>query len=137
MTYWNEKGTYQNLRKACFKKMEEEGVSGWDEFSKPENAYWALLNGMSGIYYGKFNDGDGVEGAIDNNRVHGFSTLKDFLDLARRYDAPKSVINYIDSGYCYGDGDTQLEKAMDDIIQFVAKEHKVQILRRSKRLRKK
>jgi hypothetical protein len=117
-SYWNGNGKHSALRKACFDEMERRGVGGWEKFERHENRHWALLNGMAGIYYGRYNDGDNVSGAIENNRVHGYESVKDFAELAKSLGAPKIVHQYITRAR----GLSNLENAMNATIVFVAEE---------------
>ncbi len=82
----------------------------FDWWREDDNEHWALFNGMLGCYYGFYNDGDDATGAIDNNRVHGFRTVKSFKELAERLDA-KAVECYLKYG-----SEKDLEKAMDEAI---------------------
>lgn len=126
-TYWNGNGKFEALRTKCFEEMKSRGEMDF-EFShfhqRHKNPEWGLLNGMAGIYYGYFNDGDNVKGAIENNRVHGYECVEDFLRTARRVGAPQIVINYIQNG---GRGKKNLENAMDATIQFVAEKMGVRV----------
>lgn len=118
-SYWNGNGTHQQLSDRCFDEMQRRNTNF--ERITTDNGNWALFNGMAGIYYAKFNDGDGLRGAIDNNRVHGFSSLEEFQEHACDVDAPASVQSYLRTG----GRDAALEHAMDDVIEWVAKEEGV------------
>lgn len=86
----------------------------WDAFDlfwkNNRKNVWGLLNGMKGLYYGKFNDGDNARMAIANNRVHGHSSVESFLKLAHKYDAQR-VIDYLNIS-----NESRLEQAMDETI---------------------
>lgn len=71
---------------------------------------------MNGIYYGRHNDGDDAAGAIDNNRVHGFSEAKEFAFVCKSIGAQKCFL-YVDRG----GGDADLEEAMDECVQLTVK----------------
>ena len=116
-TYWNDNGKYQTLRNELCEIMDGMDLDG-RSFRLATNTYWALFNGMLGIYYGKFNDGDNVAGAIDNNRAQGFESVDAFLRLCRDVGAPKNIETYIQTG---GRGEKNLEKVMDSTILFVSK----------------
>lgn len=108
-TYWAGNGKNEDLYKACVDAMKAEHIDTGNE-------HWALLNGMAGIYYAKYNDGDGLRAAIANNRVHGFESLEAFQALCIRVGAPECVRSYL----VYGGRGAVLERAMDATIEFVA-----------------
>ena len=86
-------------------------------FKRSENKYWALFNGMLGIYYAHFNDGDDPEGAVENNRVHGFNSLREFRRLARKIKVPEEVLGILDEdGYR---DDESYDLAMDKLLLFL------------------
>lgn len=119
MSYWENTGKYQALQDACVKEMERQKPDFFLKHLDRETAVWAVFNGMMGIYYAHFNNNDNVVGAIENNRVHGFSSLESFRQLLYRVYAPQSLIRYINHfGFL---NDDSLETAMDDCILFVAK----------------
>jgi len=105
--YWNGRGRHQEKSDALLKQLEE--LPQPINWLSDEMAYWALLNGVCGLYHGFHNDGDDAKGAIDNNRVHGFHTLAEFRGLVVRLGA-ESVVVYLDSGL-------RIERAMDQAIQ--------------------
>lgn len=118
-TYWNEDGKHQadwNALSAEMQKLEMDRT----KFALPENAEWAVLNGMAGIYYGYFNDGDNVRAAINNNRVHGFTSLDDFLDVCRAVHAPVSLTQFLTARY---NTPRTYEEAMDAAIVLAASKH--------------
>lgn len=119
-TYWDGKGKYEVLKDKCFAQMSKEGVSGWDEFSKPENEEWAFLNGMCGVYYGYFNDGDNLEGAIDNSRFHGYNSLEKVIELAKDVGAPPKIKKYLNYDFQFRN-EKLLEEVLDECILFIAK----------------
>lgn len=116
--YLNGEGTYQALYKFLFAMLEEkrppDAPRSW--FTESRNRYWALLNGMAGIYYGYFNDGDDPSGAIENNRVHGFRDLGSFIYLAKRVGAPAEVIDLLNSNNIEPE---EYDTAMDALLLFL------------------
>ncbi len=117
-TYWNHRGKYESAHALLVALETKLGVVGREQFVLPQNADLALFNGMMGIYYGNYNDGDSVARAIDNNRVHGFSTVEAFKELALSMRAPAELIRYI-NGVAHSEAD--LEAAMDAAILLVYK----------------
>ena len=110
-SYWNETGRHQDKDAVLGEKLRELVGDRYDfPWTKRSNAHWALFNGMRGLYYGHYNDGDNAEGAIDNNRVHGYSSVKEFEALASdlKAEAVKAYLRY--------GSERNLEKAMDEAI---------------------
>jgi len=113
--YWQGKGKFQEKQDALCEKLgalqPDMSVFPWEEHPQ-----WAIFNGMMGIYYGYFNDGDDAAGAIDNNRVHGpmGKSLGAFRDFVVDEMAVKDcdwILKYLDRG-----GEENLEKAMDQVV---------------------
>ncbi len=110
-SYWEGRGKYEDedaiVQDKVTKLVGNNFSFNWRD---PKIAHLALFNGMKGMYYGYYNDGDDAEGAIDNNRVHGFQTLSSFQELARSLGA-LAVLAYLTYG-----GEKNLETAMDEAI---------------------
>ena len=133
-TYWEGSGRFKRRYKRLEKEMNQAHTNfykkkeyqdlldkwGFDKTNRfwDVHSHWALLNGMMGIYYAYYNDGDDVDGAIENNRVHGSSSRSEFLSAIPN-DTPMVIYNYISSGGPYGDA--RLERVMDATIDFVDK----------------
>lgn len=115
-SYWNSNGKHQADCDALLAEMSAQKMDR-EKFRLSENQDWAIFNGMVGMYYGWYNDGDGPAGAIDNNRVHGFTSLEDFRDLCAEMRLPHSVLLFLDSRTTYPQ---ELESAMDAVISFAA-----------------
>lgn len=111
-SYWQDKGLHQE--KDTILRDEFERVVGDDGFQfdwhNKDVKHWALVNGMWGLYYGFYNDGDNAKGAIDNGRTQGYHSVKAFEALANDLGA-KAVVSYLH----YSTNGT-LEKAMDEAI---------------------
>lgn len=118
-TYWKENGKHQADCDVLLAKMAEAGMDR-TKLVLPGNEEWAVLNGMAGIYYGYFNDGDGISGAIDNNRVHGFNSLSDFLDVCEAVHAPVTLTQFLTSPH---NTPRTYEDAMDAAIVIAAARH--------------
>jgi hypothetical protein len=116
--YWNEKGKHQEKCKILLEKLDKLVSSSIGPFkwTIPVNSHWAVFNGMVGCYYGYYNDGDNASGAIDNNRVHGYSNAQDFAQCCRYLDASTCVLYVLDKR-TGDDVDVKLlERAMDQAI---------------------
>ena len=110
-SYWEGRGKYEDEDAIVQEKVTKlVGNNYRFDWHNPKIAKLKLFNGMKGMYYGYYNDGDDAEGAIDNNRVHGFQTLSSFQKLARSLGA-LAVLAYLTYG-----GEKNLETAMDEAI---------------------
>jgi len=110
-TYWEGRGKYEDEDVVVQEKVTKLVGNNYNfDWRNPKIAHLTLFNGMKGMYYGYYNDGDDAEGAIDNNRVHGFQTLSSFQKLARSLGA-LAVLAYLTYG-----GEKNLETAMDEAI---------------------
>lgn len=131
-SYWNGKGKYEE--KYTTLQQHLEGLVGGNfnfNWRNPKIAYFALLNGVAGMYYGN-NDGDNARGAVDNNRVHGYQNVSDFRELAKSLGA-NAVVKYLDHG-----SKANLEKAMDEAILIAWNKYEKTLKKeRSRRRRKK
>lgn len=121
-SYTTSNGLYElklkDLQQRMTAQLSEDTKKPFD-WTDSGNEHWALFNGMSGLYYGYYNDGDNPECAIDNNRVHGFHKLESFIEFVDdHFDAP-NVQKYLQYN---GGGEDILEKAMDEAIQIVWEE---------------
>jgi hypothetical protein len=122
--YWNQTGKYQEESDALMKRMEEwyakttaTAPINWHDEA---NSYWTLLNGMSGIYYGYYNDGDDAAGAIDNNRVHGFQDADRFAEFCLEQGAVEAAKYVRNTGRVLSTvnmDEALLERAMDEVIK--------------------
>jgi hypothetical protein len=113
-SYWKGTGRYEKEQKILLEELATL-VGGRHDFDWRADAvaHWALLNGMAGLYYGYYNDGDKAAGAIDNGRVHGYQSVQDFQELAYSLGA-KHVVSYLKYSSA-----NPLEKAMDEAIMIV------------------
>jgi hypothetical protein len=118
-SYWNGNGKHQKKVKILEDKLATILYSD-PSFDWKKNDEWALFNGMTGIYYAKHNDGDSAEGAIDNNRVHGYRNVKDFERLAKEYGA-NQLVWYMSFKTSSSMLDNVLEKAMDEVVELTWK----------------
>jgi hypothetical protein len=113
-TYWERNGKFQKEHDEICKQLEERcnGLNLWLKLDREEiSDKMLLVNGVNGLYYAKYNDGDDAEGAIDNNRVHGFKTVDKFKDFCKQFPA-HAVIRYLEYS-----STANLEKAMDEVVR--------------------
>jgi hypothetical protein len=112
--YWNNTGKHQDLSDQLSLKVSDlyKGDGKPIKWHSSKNAHLTLLNGMSGCYTGFHNDGDTSFGAIDNNRVHGFSTVESFYRFCKDQGATQSA-QYV---LANEENKSLLERAMDEVI---------------------
>lgn len=110
-SYWNGQGKYEE-KYTTLQEHLEQLVGGNYNFNwrNPKIAHFALLNGVAGLYYEKYNNGGNARSAVDNNKVHGYQNVSDFRELAKSLGA-NEVTKYLDYG-----SKANLEKAMDEAI---------------------
>jgi hypothetical protein len=111
--YWQETGRFEKEQKFLSEKLGNlvgDARGGKFDWTSEKNAIWALFNGMLGLYYGFYNDGDKAAGAIDNNRVHGYRSVGAYEALAQSMGAT-AVVKYLHYG-----SEENLERAMDEAI---------------------
>lgn len=83
-----------------------------------------LFNGMVGCYYAFYNDGDNALGAIENNRVHGFRTVRDFAQFCSEQGAVRAERYVRQSTIPWSSAEHDailLETAMDEVVKMVYK----------------
>lgn len=120
-SYWKNTGLHQkeldDLRDMLEKQVASVEKYDW---SAKENRPWALLNASLGLWYGWYNDGNLAEGAVDNNRTHGFSTVDKLKRLAEKTEAHQ-LLNYLEVKSYYTESmvKARLEKMMDEAISIV------------------
>lgn len=113
-SYWLHTGEHQELHDRLCKKLVELAIKR-DEWLHGKYRYWALFNAMNGMYYGKYNDGDGAKAAIKNNRIHGFDSLEKFKAFAKELGATEVM------AYCNNSCAANLERAMNEATLMLEK----------------
>lgn len=119
-SYWQGNGKHQEKYLKLTEKLEQ--LAHPLDWTAPENEHWALLNGMTGIHYGYYNDGDTPEASIENNRVHGpmGKSLEAFYDFCADLLGKKSpILKYLKENEING---PLLEEAMDEAVLYVWEE---------------
>jgi hypothetical protein len=110
-------GKYQDLHNFMSRTLTEVGTNDDLWYTRPQNKVLKFYNAIMGIYYGHFNDGDDIDGAIENNRAHGIRNMDQLKMLAREINAPKKVRDFINRDRF--NTEEQYESAMDETILFV------------------
>lgn len=118
-TYWADQGRHKKKKAELTQKLEtivsqaDDGKFNW---RTQQIAHMALFNGVLGMYYGYYNDGDNAGGAVANNRVHGYqgdavdNNLQAFDALAKSLGATDVQL------YIKYATEANLERAMDEAI---------------------
>jgi hypothetical protein len=128
-TYWNDNHPNQKLKDwTCDKLTEATTKQEPNEEWWHKNKKWALLNGIIGLWYGKFNNGDNIKSSFQNNMVHGYQRLSDFKQMATEIGAPTEVLNFLSKE---STKKSQYEEALDKTVIWVVKWQTTKILQKN------
>jgi len=110
------KGKYQNLLNFMLRALADLAAEDPEWHTRTKNKVMKFLNAMVGIYYARYNDGDDIQDAIENNRAHGIYNIRNLMILAVHINAPAEVLRFIASA---NRTDEDYERAIEETILFV------------------